>query len=261
MAQEIVLFSLFVNIPLADAYLRMSLSVNIWRSQFRCFKMYTCLALRCHFDRIKHPLRTLALALFALVNKLSNSCNLLRFTSKSLTMIDHDSIESPSNGHHNFGYLKDHESQTSSISEAPDVNNNDRSNSLNSSNSLLPSKLSLKTKFFYSLGHMWVFYRLICIVIDTTITITFLVTTIWLSPFGFPTPCSSSSTVLVALSEEHSFCLARLQTPLLRPLLAMNPTRQAHSGFVPSMAKERHGIYLVSRYIGRQSVDLLFFVT
>ena len=61
----------------------------------------------------------------------------------------------PQNGQNHFGYLKDHESQTSSISEATtDVNNNDRSNSLTSSNSLLPSKLPLKTKFFYSLGHM-----------------------------------------------------------------------------------------------------------
>lgn len=70
-------------------------------------------------------------------------------------MADPQPNESPQNGRNQFGYLKDHESQASSISENTDVNNNDRSNSLTSAKSLLPGKLSLKTKFFYSLGHIY----------------------------------------------------------------------------------------------------------
>ena len=67
-------------------------------------------------------------------------------------MTDSQQNQNIQNESNNFGYLKDHESQASSTSESIDANNN---NFTSDNNNLLPSKLSFKTKFFYSLGHIY----------------------------------------------------------------------------------------------------------
>ena len=72
-------------------------------------------------------------------------------------MADLEKNESPQNGSKQLDYINDLKRKSSDSSEGADGNNyqDDRRTSVASSKSLLPSKLSLRTKIFYSLGHIY----------------------------------------------------------------------------------------------------------